>query len=139
MTIIVSSKDHQSEIEMLAESSNYDIEIKTSDIGDCLEVTFDETDPKLLQALISILSSDVKEAEDEDGSRKGRMRWIGDDVISVSEKDAMKMIKAGLGRKGMAYDGAGKWCVSQDAWNAYLIWKKLQVAKNKSKANYRGR
>ena len=140
MTIIVSSRDHQSEIEMLSESSNYDIEIKTSDIGDCLEVTFDEADSKLLQVLISILSSTVEgESDDEDGSRKGRRRWIGDDVITVNEKDAEKMLKVGLGRKGMAYDGDGKWTVSREAWTAFEIWKKLKAVKAKAKENYRGR
>ena len=139
MTIFISSKDHRTEIELLAESANYDIETEPSDVGDSFKVTFDESDPKLLQALISILSSAVKEAEDEDGSRKGRMRWIGDDIVTVNEKEAEKMLKAGLGRKGMAYDGDGKWIVSRDAWTAFELWKKLKAVKAKAKANYRGR
>lgn len=139
-TISVSSKDHRFEIEALSEISGYDIKIKSAEAGDRIDVTFDDLNLELLQVLISILSSTVEgESDDEDGSKKGRRRWIGDDVVSVSEKDALKILKAGLGRKGVSYEGHGKWSVSQDAWNAFLIWKNLKMANNKSKTKYRGR
>lgn len=139
MTIIVSAKDHRAAIAALSESSDRNIEIREADIGDRLEVTFDEADTKLLQVFISILSSDDGEDEGENGSRKGRGRWIGDDVVDVKEKDALKILKTGIGRKGIVYMGNGKWSVSQDAWKAFLIWKNLKMANNKSKAKYRGR
>ena len=139
-TISVSSKDHRFEIEALSEISGYDIKIKSAEAGDRIDVTFDDLNLELLQVIISILSSTVEgESDDEDGSRKGRRRWIGDDVITVNEKDAEKMLKVGLGRKGMAYDGDGKWTVSREAWTAFEIWKKLKAVKAKAKENYRGR
>lgn len=137
MTIIVSANEHRAAIAALAESSDRNIEIREADIGDRLEVTFDEADTKLLQVFISILSSDDGEDEEEDGSRKGRGRWIGDDVIEVKEKDALKILKTGIGRKGIVYIGDGKWTVSRDAWVAFDVWKKLNAVK--AKTNYRGR
>lgn len=137
MTIIVSAKDHRAAIAALSESSDRNIEIREADIGDRLEVTFDEADTKLLQVFISILSSDDGEEEEEDDSRKGRGRWIGDDVVDVKEKDALKILKTGIGRKGLVYMGNGKWAASRDAWVAFEVWKKLNAAK--SKTNYRGR
>ena len=137
MTIIVSAKDHRAAIAALSESSDRNIEIREADIGDRLEVTFDEADTKLLQVFISILSSDDGEDEEEDGCRKGRGRWSGDDVIEVKEKDALKILKTGIGRKGIVYIGDGKWTVSRDAWVAFEVWKKLNSVKVKT--NYRGR
>ena len=63
----------------------------------------------------------------------------GEFPCEVKEKDALKILKTGIGRKGIVYMGNGKWSVSQDAWKAFLIWKNLKMANNKSKANYRGR
>lgn len=139
MTIIVSAKDHRAAIAALSESSDRNIEIREADIGDRLEVTFDETDTKLLQVFISILSDDGEDEWEEDGSRKGRGRWIGDDVVEVKEKEALKILKTGIGRKGIVYLGEGKWTVSRDAWTAFELWKKLKTVKAKAKENYRGR
>lgn len=137
MTIIVSANEHRAAIEALAESSDRNVEVRAADIGDRLEVTFDETDTKLLQVFISILSSDEGEVEGENGSRKGRGRWIGDDAVDVKEKEALKILKTGIGRKGIVYSGDGKWTVSHDAWVAFDVWKKLNAVK--AKTNYRGR
>lgn len=139
MIISVSSMDHHSALEALASSPNFDITLTPANVGDRLDVTFDEKDEGAAKAIIAILSAGMVEEDDgeEDGSRKGRRRWIGDDIVTVNEKEAEKMLKAGLGRKGMAYDGNGKWIVSRDAWTAFELWKKLKAVK--AKTNYRGR
>lgn len=141
MIITVSSMDHHSALEALASSPNVDITLTPANVGDRLDVTFDEKDEAAAKAIIAILSAGMVEVADgeEDGSRKGRRRWIGDDIVTVNEKEAEKMLKAGLGRKGMAYDGDGKWTVSRDALTAFEIWKKLKAVKSKAKENYRGR
>ena len=141
MTISISSMNHLSALEALASYPNVDITLTPANVGDRLDVSFDEKDEAVAKAIIAILSAGMVEEDDgeEDGSRKGRRRWIGDDIVTVNEKEAEKMLKAGLGRKGMAYDGDGKWIVSRDAWTAFELWKKLKAVKAKAKANYRGR
>lgn len=141
MIISVSSMAHHSALEALSSIPNVDITLTPAKVGDRLDVTFDETNEDVTKAIISMLSIDVSGVDDgeEDGSRKGRRRWIGDDIVTVNEKEAEKMLKAGLGRKGMAYDGDGKWIVSRDAWTAFELWKKLKTVKSKAKENYRGR
>ena len=141
MIITVSSTDHLSAFKALASCPNVDITLTPANVGDRLDVTFDEKDEAVAKAIIAILSAGMVEEDDgeEDGSRKGRRRWIGDDIVAVNEKEAEKMLKAGLGRKGMAYDGDGKWTVSRDALTAFEIWKKLKAVKSKAKENYRGR
>ena len=140
MSISISSSEHLHDIESLATLSNFQFDIKSAEVGDRLDVSFDEKDDALTTVLISILyPNDDFECDDEDGARSARKRWIGDDAISIAEKDALKMLKNGFGRKGMVYDGAGKWYVSKEAWSAFVVWKKVKVAEARTKANYRGR
>lgn len=140
MTISISSSEHLHDIESLATLSNFQFDIKSAEVGDRLDVSFDEKDDALTTVLISILyPNDDFECDDEDGARSARKRWIGDDAISIAEKDALKMLKNGFGRKGMVYDGGGKWIVSKEAWTAFLVWKKIKAAEAKSKTIYRGR
>lgn len=139
MIISVSSMDHLSALEALASCPNIDITLTPANVGDRLDVTFDEKNEDVTKALISILSFEVGGDDDgeEDGSRKGRGRWIGDDAVDVKEKDALKILKTGIGRKGLVYMGNGKWAASRDAWVAFEVWKKLNAVKVKT--NYRGR
>ena len=141
MIITVSSSDHLSALEALSSCPNIDITLTPAKVGDRLDVSFDEDNDAVVKAIISILSSDVEreEDDDEDESRKGRGRWIGDDAITVDEKVALKILKAGFGRKGISYIGAGKWIVSKEAWTAYTVFQKLQQASSKTKTNYRSR
>ena len=140
MTISISSSEHLHALETMAALSDFKIDIKPADVGDRLDVIFDEKDDALTKILISILYPDDDfECDDEDGARSARKRWIGDDAISIAEKDALKMLKNGFGRKGMVYDGGGKWIVSKEAWTAFLVWKKIKAAEAKSKTIYRGR
>lgn len=140
MIVTVSSKDHLAALEVLASSPNIDITLTHAKVGDRLDVTFDEKNEDVAKALISILSIEVGGVDDgeEDGSRKGRRRWIGDDAVSVDEKAALKILRAGFGRKGISYAGGGRWNVSKDAWVAFNVFQKLQAAA-KSKSNYRSR
>lgn len=140
MIISVSSMDHLSALEALASCPNIDITLTPANVGDRLDVTFDEKNEDVNKALISILSSDAEreEDDDEDESRKGRGRWIGDDAITVDEKVALKILRAGFGRKGISYAGGGRWNVSKDAYAAFNVFQKLQAAA-KSKSNYRSR
>lgn len=139
MIITVSSTDHLSAFKALASCPNVDISLTPANVGDRLDVSFDEKDEAVGKAIISILSAGMVEEDDgeEDGSRKGRGRWIGDDAVDVKEKDALKILKTGIGRKGIVYIGDGKWTVSRDAWVAFDVWKKLNAAK--AKTIYRGR
>lgn len=141
MIISVSSMDHLSALEALASCPNIDITLTPANVGDRLDVTFDEKNEDVNKALISILSFEVGGDDDreEDGSRKGRRRWIGDDAVSVDEKAALKILRAGFGRKGISYAGGGRWNVSKDAYAAYNDFQKVKAASAKSKANYRSR
>lgn len=139
MIITVSSSDHLSALEALASCPNIDITLTPAKVGDRLDVSFDEDNDAVVKAIISILSSDAeREEDDEDESRKGRGRWIGDDAITVDEKVALKILRAGFGRKGISYAGGGRWNVSKDAWVAYNVFQKVK-ASAKSKSNYRSR
>lgn len=140
MIITVSSMAHHSALEALASCPNIDITLTPANVGDRLDVTFDEKNEDATKAIISILSIEVSGVDDgeEDGSRKGRRRWIGDDAVSVDEKAALKILRAGFGRKGISYAGGGRWNVSKDAYEAYNVFQKLQAAA-KSKSNYRSR
>lgn len=140
MIITVSSMAHHSALEALASCPNIDITLTPANVGDRLDVTFDEKNEDATKAIISILSIEVSGVDDgeEDGSRKGRRRWIGDDAVSVDEKAALKILRAGFGRKGISYAGGGRWHVSKDAYEAYNVFQKLQAAA-KSKSNYRSR
>lgn len=137
MTISVSSSFFN-ELETLISVSGFNLEFTQAEVGDRLDVTFDENNSVLVNSLISIISNDVDDEEEEDGSRKGRKRYMGDDIVSISERDAIKLLKADLGRKGVFYSKDRKWYVSQDAWRAFLVYKKYQTA-SKSKTNYRSR
>ena len=140
MIITVSSTDHLSAFKALASCPNVDITLTPANVGDRLDVSFDEKDEAVAKAIIAILSAGMVEVDDgeEDGSRKGRRRWIGDDAVSVDEKAALKILRAGFGRKGISYAGGGRWNVSKDAYEAYNVFQKLQAAA-KSKSNYRSR
>ena len=140
MIISVSSMNHLAALEALASCPNVDITLTSAKVGDRLDVTFDEKNEDVTKALISILSFEVGGVDDgeEDGSRKGRRRWIGDDAVFVDEKAALKILRAGFGRKGISYAGGGRWNVSKDAYAAYNVFQKLQAAA-KSKSNYRSR
>ena len=140
MIISVSSMAHYSALEALASCPNIDITLTPANVGDRLDVTFDETNEDVTKAIISILSIGASGVDDgeEDGSRKGRRRWIGDEAVSVDEKTALKILRAGFGRKGISYAGGGRWNVSKDAYAAYNVFQKLQAAA-KSKSNYRSR
>ena len=140
MIITVSSTDHLSAFKALASCPNVDITLTPANVGDRLDVSFDEKDEAVAKAIIAILSAGMVEVDDgeEDGSRKGRRRWIGDDAVSVDEKAALKILRAGFGRKGISYAGGGRWNVSKDGYEAYNVFQKLQAAA-KSKSNYRSR
>ncbi len=140
MIITVSSTDHLSAFKALASCPNVDITLTPANVGDRLDVSFDEKDEAVAKAIIAILSAGMVEEDDgeEDGSRKGRRRWIGDNAVSVDEKAALKILRAGFGRKGISYAGGGRWNVSKDAYASYNVFQKLQAAA-KSKSNYRSR